>query len=60
MTMPKTSMSRAATRDTARDNDDAQNVNVSSSYAGHGTSGVPTVGAGQSPSAVSVGMVINF
>jgi predicted porin len=42
------------------DNDDAQNVNVSSGYAGHGASGVPAVGAGQSPSAVSVGMVINF
>ena len=42
------------------DNDSAQNVNVSSSYAGHGTSSVPAVGAGQSPSAVSVGMVINF
>jgi predicted porin len=43
------------------DNDAAQNVNVSSSYAGHGaTAGVPAVGAGQSPTAVSVGMVINF
>jgi len=42
------------------DNDDAQNINVSSSYAGHGTAGVPAVGAGDSPSAISLGMVINF
>ncbi|HSD96051.1 MAG TPA: porin [Sulfuricaulis sp.] len=42
------------------DNDDAAAFNVSSSYAGHGTGGVPAVGAGNSPSAVSVGMVINF
>jgi predicted porin len=42
------------------DNDDGANANVSSSYAGHGTGGVPAVGAGDSPSAVSLGMVINF
>ncbi|WP_372523485.1 porin [Sulfuricaulis sp.] len=42
------------------DNDVGQNVNVSSSYAGHGTSSVPAVGAGKSPSAVSLGMVVNF
>jgi predicted porin len=41
-------------------NDDAQNINVSSGYGGHGTSSVPAVGAGQSPSAVSVGMIVNF
>jgi predicted porin len=42
------------------DNEDNQNVNVSSSYAGHGTSGIPTVGSGQSPSAISLGMIVNF
>jgi predicted porin len=43
------------------DNDPAQNVNVSSAYAGHGaTAGVPTVGAGQSPTGFSLGMVVNF
>lgn len=43
------------------DNDDAQNVNISSSYAGHGaTAGVPAVGAGKSPSGYSLGMVVNF
>ena len=42
------------------ENDDAQNINVSSGYAGHGTSSVPAVGAGQSPSAISLGMVLNF
>ncbi|MGA9031573.1 MAG: porin [Sulfuricaulis sp.] len=42
------------------DNDDGATTNVSSSYAGHGTGGVPAVGAGNSPSAVSLGMVVNF
>jgi predicted porin len=42
------------------DNDDASAANISSSYAGHGTGGVPAVGAGNSPSGVSLGMVINF
>jgi predicted porin len=42
-------------------NDPAQNVNISSSYAGHGaTAGVPAVGAGQTPKGYSLGMVINF
>ena len=41
-------------------NEDAQSINVSSSYAGHGTSSVPAVADGKSPSAVSLGMVVNF
>jgi predicted porin len=42
------------------DNDNGQNINVSSGYAGHGAGGVPAVALGQSPKAVSLGMVINF
>jgi len=42
------------------DNDDGSAVNISSSYAGHGTGGVPTVAAGKSPSGFSLGMQINF
>jgi predicted porin len=42
------------------DNDDAQNVNISSSYAGHGATSVPAVGAGTSPKGYSLGMVTNF
>jgi predicted porin len=42
------------------DNEDLQNVNVSSGYAGHGTSAVPAVAEGKSPSAVSLGMIVNF
>ncbi|HSD97552.1 MAG TPA: porin, partial [Sulfuricaulis sp.] len=42
------------------DNDNLQSVNVSSSYAGHGTSSVPAVADGKSPSAISLGMIINF
>jgi predicted porin len=36
------------------------NVNISSSYAGHGATAVPTVGAGTSPKGYSLGMVTNF
>lgn len=36
------------------------NVNISSSYAGHGTSSVPSVGAGTSPKGYSLGTIINF
>jgi predicted porin len=35
-------------------------ANVSSSYAGHGTTAVPAVAAGKNPKAYSLGMVINF
>ena len=42
------------------DNDPAQNINVSSSYAGHGTSAVPTVADGRSPTGISLGMIIKF
>ena len=42
------------------DNDDGQNVNISSSYAGHGATSVPPVGAGKSPKGYSLGMVVNF
>ena len=42
------------------DNDDGQNANISSSYAGHGATSVPAVGAGTSPKGYSLGMVTNF
>lgn len=34
--------------------------NISSSYAGHGVTSVPTVGAGKSPKGFSLGTIINF
>ena len=34
--------------------------NISSSYAGHGATNVPTVGAGKSPKGFSLGTIINF
>ena len=36
------------------------NANISSSYAGHGATSVPAVGAGSSPKGYSLGMVTNF
>ncbi len=36
------------------------NNNVSSSYGGHGTTGLPTVANGKSPKAYSLGTIINF
>jgi predicted porin len=42
------------------DNDDGQNANISSSYAGHGATSVPAIGAGSSPKGFSLGMVTNF
>jgi len=42
------------------DNDNNQNVNVSSGYGGHGTTNVPSVADGKSPSGISLGMIVNF
>lgn len=42
------------------DNEDNQNINVSNATSGHGTTDVPTVAIGKSPSAISVGMIVNF
>jgi predicted porin len=42
------------------DNDDGQNANISSTYAGHGATSVPAIGAGSSPKGYSLGMVTNF
>ena len=41
-------------------NDAASTVNISSSYAGHGTTAVPAVAAGKEPKGYSLGMVVNF
>ena len=41
-------------------NDAGATNNISSSYAGHGATNVPTVGAGKSPKGFSLGTIINF